>query len=602
MKDTYQVENKKSVVDKANASFWSAKNIAVLITCFVIILGVGIVTAAQISIDQTTGVMPGVTVNGYPIEGNNYNEVQSRMNVIASHMEAQLFIFSDPDGETYSYIARNLGAMVDRQEMAEEAFSVCRGPNILVNAFTYWKLKFAPQDISAVVSIDEEKMDAVLEEVAAQVTTKNIEQEMNAAAQVVVVNAGRDQLVTDAKKLREETLAALVFLKYTQSDVNEVTLPVPVSVTPGTQIDLEQLAASIYQEPKDAVWSKDATGQIVLEPSQNGIMLDMEAAKDLIAKATEDSVSLPLIVIKPEKMAEDIAQDLFADELVSYRTNLEVNPPRTHNVRQAASKINGYIVMPGDVFSFNQVVGPRTYETGFKDAKIFVKDEVVDGVGGGICQVTSTLYACTMLADLETVQRRNHRFAVGYITLGYDATVAYGTIDFQFRNNQTYPIKLTAYVEGQRLYVSILGTNTQPEKTVELSTSAYNRKGFEEIERLDQSLAPGTSRVEQKGSSGVSVDTYKTVKINGEVVSKEMIHTSVYTPCNKITLMGPPVEEAPIVPVDPQMPPTDPIDPPGPLGPVEEPPTVPADPAEPADPVEPATPVDGEASQEPVTP
>ena len=109
--------------------------------------------------------------------------------------------------------------------------------------------------------------------------------------------------------------------------------------------------------------------------------------------------------------------------------------------------------MPGETFSYNKVVGARTISAGYKEAPIYLSGQVVDGLGGGICQITSTLYNAAVLANLEITQRTNHQFVPSYVRASRDATVVYGAIDFQFKNNRDYPIKLVCSVEIGRAHV-----------------------------------------------------------------------------------------------------------------------------------------------------
>jgi vancomycin resistance protein YoaR len=302
---------------------------------------------------------------------------------------------------------------------------------------------------------------------------KKIDGGYTASGVEVTFTEGRDGVTLHKDESKAAILSALGQIRYPGSEIQEIVVPLAVSTEKGKKLNLEQMAAALYREPKDAGWIKDENGKLALKPHVDGTKLNVDLAGIKLKRAKGNPVTMPLTVIKPEKTTESLQASLLSDVLATYTTTLAVNPDRTHNVALAAEKINGLVLMPGEVFSFNNIVGPRTYETGFKDAKIYVKDEIVDGVGGGICQVTSTLYMTTLMADLQTVQRRNHRFSVAYIPLGYDATVAYGTIDFQFANNQDYPIQIEANVKGQKLTITLLGTITQPGKTVELTTKTF---------------------------------------------------------------------------------------------------------------------------------
>ena len=161
--------------------------------------------------------------------------------------------------------------------------------------------------------------------------------------------------------------------------------------------------------------------------------------------------------------------------------------------------------MPGEIFSYNKVVGARTIAAGYKEAPIYLSGQVVDGLGGGICQITSTLYNAVIYANLEIVERSNHQFVPSYVTASRDATVVYGALDFKFKNNRDYPIKLVCSVSGGVASFQIFGMKT--ENDYEVSISSYE-----------------TGRT----STAIYSEAYKILKKNGQIVSKELLSKDTY--------------------------------------------------------------------------
>ena len=171
---------------------------------------------------------------------------------------------------------------------------------------------------------------------------------------------------------------------------------------------------------------------------------------------------IPLQTLYPNVTTNMIGTEAFPDLLSTYSTRYSTRDrDRTTNLQLAASKINGTVLMPGETFSYNQVVGERTIAAGYKEAPIYVSGEVVDGLGGGICQITSTLYNAVLYANLEIVERSNHQFVPSYVTASRDATVVYGSIDFKFKNNRDYPIKLVCSVSGGIAKFDIYGLRSR---------------------------------------------------------------------------------------------------------------------------------------------
>lgn len=218
----------------------------------------------------------------------------------------------------------------------------------------------------------------------------------------------------------------------------------------------------------------------------------------------EGECHIPLKILYPKVTTSMIGNEAFPNKLSEYSTKYVANANRTTNLIIAANKINGTVVMPGETFSYNKVVGERTIEAGYKDAAIYVDGKTVDGLAGGICQVSTTLYEAALYANLEIVERRNHQFVPTYIGPGLDATVVYGLTDFKFKNNRNYPIKILCSVNNGICNFQILGLATDDDYDVEISASHSTT------------------------ATSINAVTYKTLKRNGQVVSREIISRDTY--------------------------------------------------------------------------
>lgn len=360
-------------------------------------------------------------------------------------------------------------------------------------------------------------------------------------------------------------------------------------------LDLDLVYAEIYREPQDAAMDGE-TFEIV--PETVGVKFDVEAAWAALTAAAEgETVSVPLIYTQPALSAAKLESLLFRDVLGSYSTTVSGTSNRVSNVSLAASSCNGVILVPGGEFSYNDVVGQRTTARGYLPAPAYNDGATVDEVGGGICQVSSTIYAATLLANLETVERYNHSYVSSYIGLGLDATVSWGGPNFRFRNNTDYPIQIVATKSGSTLTVQILGTKTE-EFSVKMEVIPLSTTPYETIEQEDPTLEPGTTKVKVSGYTGKTCEVYRCLYDgDGNLVSRTFEHKDVYKVRNKVVLVGPAVETTePVVPIEPTTPeapttPTEPVEPAEPTAPTE--PAVPAEPTQPTDPVTPAEPDPG---------
>jgi vancomycin resistance protein YoaR len=277
-------------------------------------------------------------------------------------------------------------------------------------------------------------------------------------------------------------------------------------------------------------------------------------------------VNLTGTLMQP-KLTADALKDINGD-LSNYTTYYGgTGRNRGNNIALAAGRINGTLLAPGDIFSYNKIVGPRVASAGFKEAPVIIKGELVPGIGGGICQVSTTLYNAVLLADLKITRRSHHAFPVHYVPAGRDATVVDGSIDFQFQNSTAAPIYIAASASKGRLSFRILGKK-MPGKSVkiELSNHQIIPNGSKTLK--DPSLPAGKRIVKESGHRGHRVKVYRVVRENGQVTKRELIANDYYRPFPSVIIVG---AGAPAVP-----PPTNPAVPGVPPANSAAPPTTPA--------------------------
>jgi vancomycin resistance protein YoaR len=252
---------------------------------------------------------------------------------------------------------------------------------------------------------------------------------------------------------------------------------------------------------------------------------------------------LPVTITEPEITAGEAQASLFRDTLATMHTQFSTSDEndrnRGANIKLAVSKVNGIVLLPGEVFSFNQAVGPRSEAGGYKTANTYLAGKIVPGTGGGICQVSSTLYNSVLLSDLEVVERRHHTFTVGYVPYGRDATVSYNEVDFKFKNTTSWPLKIEAWVtSNNRLYFTLKGTNESPGKKIEISPKITRTIDFKIKYIDDPTLPEGVTKVKQAGKKGYDVETYKIVRVDGKVVGQTKLATNKYKPLDEEVLRG----------------------------------------------------------------
>lgn len=206
---------------------------------------------------------------------------------------------------------------------------------------------------------------------------------------------------------------------------------------------------------------------------------------------------------------------------------------RTHNLRIACRAVNGTLIKPGETFSYNKVVGPRLKEYGFRDAPIFVKGEVEPGTGGGVCQVSTTLYNAALLSNLKILRRSHHSRPVVYAPIGRDATVAYPALDLRFKNTTDGPIYIAASVGSGTVNVIMLGKRSDGVK-VELQAVGHRVIRAPVTTAKVETSGPAKPVVQEAGRAGHQVSIYRIVKEGGEVVKRELVSTDYYAPESRV--------------------------------------------------------------------
>lgn len=284
-------------------------------------------------------------------------------------------------------------------------------------------------------------------------------------------------------------------------------------------------------------------GTITIIPEALGHQLDAKRSlRVLVSKLNETSWEAPIRfalvmeTLTPRVRAEHLQH--ITGEMARFTTRFPAyQVHRNHNIRLAAQALNGRILMPGERLSYNEAVGARTLKQGFRVAPVIIKGEKRLGIGGGICQVSSTLYNAALLGGLKIVRRANHSIPVTYVPLGRDATVTDTGLDLVIENPYAHPVAIATQVRRSSLTVILLGA-PQPSRRIVLTTERTLLKSPPTQEVPDPTLPLGTRKVQQKGSSGVRVVLWRWIYENGQLVRKERVATSTYRSQQRIVRVG----------------------------------------------------------------
>ena len=443
------------------------------------------------------------------------------------------------------------------------AYSVGRNDNIFMANYDVVKAYLMGDNVQVEYNYDKDKAVSKIKSLQSKITNSVVEPAYEIDGATLVVSKGKDGLAINLDQVKDEIVNNIIGRNY--NEIKESQEPYTITVNTyqkqADKIDMQKIGEAIYTEPVNAIYVKEPFS---LTKEKNGVKLAISAeeAQAQVDGQDKQEYSFPLTITKPEITINDIGLEAFPYKISTFSTNYDAsNVSRTNNLKIASNKTNNVVIMPGEVFSFNQVVGKRTVEEGYKDAKVYENGRVVDGLAGGICQVSSTMYDAALLANLEIVERYNHQFTTSYLPGGKDATVVYGIKDFKFRNSRKYPIKIVTSMGGGTITYSIYGIQEENEYTVVITPVITSRIAGRTITEVDKSLAPGKSVTVQAGHSGQRVTTYKELWQNGTKISSEVITNDVYNAMDTIVHVGPAAPAPAPAPATPTPAPTTPQQP-----------------------------------------
>ena len=416
----------------------------------------------------------------------------------------------------------------DTSSALEQAYSIGRTGNIFSNNLNILSSLFKRTNLTSKYSYNEEKLINIINNISVDIPNLVIEPSYYISDDTLVITGGTDGNELNKDKTRDLLLSTIIN--------NQKSLSLPVEYISSNSIDIDKIHDEIYCEPQNASVTKNPY-KISAEKDGIDFAISIDEAKELASNKDASEIYIPLKYIKPEITIADLGEDIFGTKLGTSTTIYDsTNFNRSTNIDIACERINGTILEPGETFSFNKVVGERTSKNGFKEALIYNGGEVDYGLGGGICQISSTLYNAVLKANLEIVERKNHSMTVSYLPIGQDASVSYGSVDFKFTNSRTYPIKIVATAKAGVITVSVLGVLEKQEYVVTFETEILETTDYKTTYEYSSSVPVGKEEIKQVGKNGYKCSTYKILSLGEKEVSRTLLSTDTYKSQKEIIL------------------------------------------------------------------
>ena len=445
------------------------QTLAIVLVSLVLALVCGALYAGScVSTSETN--LPNVYIDGVDVSGLDREQTKERLREQGWDREKQTPLAVElPAGVSFELDRQKAGAVMSLDEAVENGFSYGHSGNWLADLRSWLAARLSPVDLGEfVVRLDDAYIAGQVDEgltLFQSETAGSDDYEVNKETETLDIVKGAGHLELDRGKLTEAVRQALL--------AGDTSLRYDTLENPPQVPDFPSIHQVLEAEPKDAYFVEggwDVVDEVV------GCRFDIHEAELLWSQADwMETVKVPLDITYPAVTAESLRSMLYRDLLgtqTTYFPNSIQN--RISNIQLAASKLDGVVILPGEVFSYNETVGERTEAAGFLLAAAYSNGEVVEELGGGVCQVSSTLYCAVLYSQLGIKSRDNHYFKVDYLPWGMDATVSWPTPDFKFQNTRDYPVKIHTTVDPIERYITIEIWGTDTEGThIELYDDRY---------------------------------------------------------------------------------------------------------------------------------
>ena len=502
--DDSNEENKLIVAENNNEIENIAKNtktklgIKITIISFLVVLFLCIVVITVFSIMnyKDNKIKKGVSIEGIDVSELTKEEAKNKIQTEFLDKLDDTIYFQYREN-MYSLALEQINVQYKLDEAINSAYNVGRIGSLIDRDIKVLELLEKPVDVKIGVTYDENLLDACVLDISAKLPEQVEQPSYYIEDGMLIITSGKIGKAASSDETKKIVSDAL-----NNKDFKDVFYDIPTYDKYPEKIDVEKIHSEIYKEAKDAYFTVEPR-MVYADETGVDFQESVETVKLQVESEQKDEYEVPLKYTAANITVNDLGEDAFPDQLSTFSTQYVNNANRTTNLILASNKINGTVLMPGETFSYNAVVGERTIEAGYKNAAIYENGQVVDGLGGGICQVSTTLYNTVLFSNLEIVERTNHMFLTTYVGGGRDATVAYGSLDFKFKNNRTYPIKIVSSVQGGYCTVQIYGLKMADDYQVEIFTNKIGTRTYQTYKRLYQNGALVDTQL-------LSTDTYST--------------------------------------------------------------------------------------------
>lgn len=509
------------------------KFVPLIYLSIIIVIALLFSTIFALIYSTNSNIISHVTINNIKVSGLSKSETEQKFETIINNIIEKEVILKHGEFEK-TFTLKQMELETDVMDKIYEACTIGRGKNIIANNYKILAILINGQNLDLKFKYNEEIMQSIFNNLDAEWEEKFVDNSYYIDGENLIIVKGKAGTIIDIEALREK-INQIAREKIEGKHTTEIEIPV-ITKTPEA-IDLEKIQKEIYKEPKDATYN-EKEGKLSIHADGVDFAISMEEAKQILTEEKEE-YRIPLKIIKPAVTTSMLGDNAFPDVLASFSTRYDAsNTNRATNIDLAAQAIDGTVLMPGERFSFNAVVGPTTKAKGYKPAGAYSGGKLVEDYGGGVCQVSSTIYDTALYANLEIIERYNHSSVVSYLDPGLDATITYGSRDLKFLNSKKYAIRIDMRATNGILEVEIKGIKEGDEPEIELVSERKDIIPCDTKYIYDSSLAEGQEVVETWGANGAKSIAYKIIKKKGIEQSKTVLSEDSYNPMVKVIRTG----------------------------------------------------------------
>lgn len=517
-----EAREKDKITDKKRLAIVLCTSVAaVLLIAFAVL---------SVRVSAYDKIFPNITAGGLNIGAITKEEATKKLKAeFEDKLEEKEFTLALED-KSIKIIPDDIEAVADIEKTVQNAYDYGKKGNIFKRIGRFIRGKSTPYEIDLVSTINTEKAEALIAQIAEGQEVPVKETEYSVSGDVLTITNGHDGIWLDRDKAYNEIKNSIFSL----ADKN---IELKLEEAQPKKVDVDELYEKITNGQKNATYARE-DGEIVvidgfpkIEMSKNDLKAALESG--------QESYDIKVKATQPEITGDMLKTMLFRDKMGSWTSYFSGgNVSRSSNVRLSASRINGITLLPGETFSYDETIGKRSAANGYKTATVYVGNTMEEGIGGGICQTSSTLYSAVLYANLEIVSRTSHSLPVSYMPAGQDATIAEGYIDFKFKNNTDYPIKIICTTNYGSVTCSIMGVKPEGESVsiINTRTSTLEPKT---TRTMNSEIPVGYKKITQKGAIGYTVSSQRVVSVNGVEKKRENLTKSVYKALDNIEEVNP---------------------------------------------------------------